>query len=194
MEYVSLLPPEIKKKRVTERKQGRVVKVLLIVIAVLIAVYAFVLVTSIITSRNLQSLRDEREETEFQAAGLREYEDLYNEMNEAEDQLNDAMGRAPEWSDFLYDLGLALNPNVSLVGMNVTSGEESGRFSMEGWTHTHGHVAEMLEKIQELEQLAEVRCRVLSEEIIDGRNTVRFSVDGVLTPGPLFFDTDGGGD
>ncbi len=203
MEYVSLLPPEIKQKRLEEQRQSRIIKLVAIALAVVLAVYVFLLVSSLLTSSTLDSLREEREELETQAAGLQEYADLYNEMSDAEDRLNRAMGDVPDWDHFLRDLGMALNPEASLTELDLVylAGEnaaeeeendirESGSIEMRGFSYSHGNVGDILERVQKLDQLQDVRLQVTSETIVNNRPAVQFLVDAQLLPGPVFFDPD----
>ncbi len=192
--YVSLLPPEIKKKRLDEKKQARLIRVALVVFVVLLAVYAFLLVSSLFARSELQSLRQERETVEDQAAELAEYEELYEQMSEAEGLVNAAMGRAPKWGEFLGDIGRALDPDIALLDVSAAyNDEEEGSFNMRGWTYTHSNVADMLDRVDTLEQLEDVRTSLSAETAVDERDAVEFDVNADILPGPEFFDPEEGG-
>ncbi len=193
MQYVSLLPPEIKAKREQERKQGILTRVVIILFVVILAVNAFLLVSTIMSRSYLHSLQDERADLENQAAPLVEYEVLYNEMTAAEELLNTAMGRVPPWSELMQELGLTLPAGVWLSNLNVSYGNEQGSFNMQGWAHTHSGVGDMLEEIENMEQLDEIRTRVSSETDFDGREAVQFNIDAILLPGPPFVNREGEG-
>jgi len=202
LEYVSLLPPEIKQSRLEQRKQARISKIAVIILAVILAVYAFLLVSSYLTRSSLESMQEEREDLETQAAGLQEYADLYDEMSNAEDRLNRAMGSMPDWDHFLRDLGMALNPEAALTELDLTyqpnanddeeenNNGDSGSFTMRGWSFSHGNVGDVLERVQKLDQLDQVRLQATSETTINNRPAVQFTVDAELLPGPVFFDPD----
>lgn len=190
MEYVSLLPPELKEKREQERKQGILIRVVGLFFIVALFVYAFLLVSTIMTRSELESLRSERELLETQAAALEEYEVLYDNMVVAEGRVDSAMGRVPVWNDFMQDIGLTLPPGIWLSDMHVNYNEESGSFNMSGWAYNHSGVASMIEEIETLEQLDEIRVGVSSETIYDGQEAVQFTVDAVLLPGPPFIDIE----
>lgn len=190
MNHVSLLPPEIKKKRLEEKKQALLVRIVIAIFLVVMCVYAFLLVSTFLTRSNLESLRFEREAVENQAAALSEYEILYNNINAAEARLNAAMGSIPLWTEFLQGLGLALPPGVTLTNLALTYESENGTLNMRGWTYSHSDVADMLDKLDTLEQLADIRCRVSTETVTAGQDTVQFTVDAVLLPGPQFIVTD----
>ena len=211
MDYVSLLPPEIKKRRIDEQRQAKIIKLAVIVLAIVLAVYVFLLVSSLLARNSLQSLQEERRDLEAQAAALQEYADLYEEMSETENRLNRAMGTVPDWSEFMLDLAMALNPEGSLSELNLVyetaAAEENdndedaeendtinqGYFDMRGKSYSHGNVGDVLERVQELDQLDNVRCRIVSETTLNNRPAVEFSVDARLMPGPVFFDPDGEG-
>jgi Tfp pilus assembly protein PilN len=190
MNHVSLLPPEIKKKRLEEKKQNLLIRIVIAIFLVVMCVYAFLLVSTFLTRSNLESLRFEREAVENQIAALSEYELLYNNVNAAEARLNAAMGSIPLWTEFLQGLGLTLPPGVTLTTMTLTYESEAGTLSMQGWTYSHSDVADMLDKLETLEQLADIRCRVSTETVTAGQDTVQFTVDAVLLPGPQFIETD----
>ena len=186
MEYVSLLPPEIKAQRIQKKRQAVFIRIAFLIFIIVLVIYAFLLVSSILTRSNLNSLRDEREMIDAQAAALTEYEVLFNEMNAAEARLNAAMGTVPVWSDFLLDLGLTLPTGAWLSEMSVNYGGESGSFNLRGWSYTHSGVAEMLNQIETMDQLSDVRLRTSSETTFDGRDAVQFVVEAGLRSGPPF--------
>lgn len=208
MDYVSLLPPEIKQRRIDEQRQGKLIRIAVVVMVILLIVYAYLMVSTFLTRSTLQSLRDQREDLESQAAALQEYGELYNEMTDAEDRLNRAMGNVPDWDQFLKELGMALNPEASITELSIAYHDNNnnddnetdeqttggnGSFDMRGWSYSHGNVADILERVQELDQLDNVRFRVSSEATVNNRAAVQFTVDAILLPGPVFFDPDEGG-
>lgn len=194
-ENVSLLPPEIKKKRIDEKKQGKLIRIFLIVFVIILAGYAFLLVSSLFARSELQALQEERDTVESQAAELAEYEELYNRMNEAEELINTAMGRVPLWGEFLKDMSRAIDPDAALIDLSVSyeDNDEAGSFNMRGWTYTHRNVADMLDRVRELEQLENLRCRVSVATAIDQTDAVEFNVDAGIRPGPHFFEPEEGG-
>lgn len=186
MEYVSLLPPEIRAQRLQKKRQAVFIRIAIIVFILVLIIYAFLLVSSILTRSNLNSLREEREMIESQAAALTEYEVLFNEMNAAEARLNSAMGTVPVWSVFLLDLGLTLPTGAWLSDLTVTYSGDSGSFNLRGWSYTHSGVAEMLDKIETMDQLNDIRLRTSTETTFDGRDAVQFVVDAQLRSGPPY--------
>jgi len=201
LDYVSLLPPEIKQRRIEEQRQNKILRIAVIVLVALLVVYAFMLVTSMLTRSTLESLRDEREELEQQAAALEEYAELYEEMQSAEETLNQAMGNVPDWNVLLLDLGLALNPESSLTDLSLNYVYEndddnnggSGSLDMSGWSYSHGNVSDVLERVQKLEQLEDVRLEGSSSTTINNRPAAEFTIDATILPGPVYFDPDEGG-
>lgn len=190
MEHVSLLPPEIKEQRKQARKQGIIIRVALILFILILIIYAYLLVSSIMARNELESLRDERAVLENQAAALEEYEVLYNEMTTAERRLNQVMGRVPQWAILMQDLGLTLPPGVWLSDMNVNFTEENGSFNMRGWAYTHGGVGDMREQIEKMDQLTNIRVQVSTETTYDNRDAVQFALDAELLPGSPYLDID----
>lgn len=186
MDHVSLLPPEIKKRRLEESKQAVLIRVVMVVFLIIMIVYAYLLVSTFIARNDLKILRQERETVEMQVASLAEYETLYNNLTAAETRLNTAMGSVPIWDQFLQDIGLTLPPGVTLIDMTLTYATENGTLNMRGWTYSHRDVGDMLDLLQTIEQLDEVRCRVSTETTVGSQHAVQFTVDAVLLPGPPF--------
>jgi len=190
VEYVSLLPPELKAKRKQKKRQGILLRVALIIFVIILIIYAYLLVGSIMARSNLQTLRSEREMLESQAATLEEYEVLYNEMNAAESKLSAAMGEVPSWAEFIQDLGLTLPPGVWLSDINLNFNDDSGTFTMRGWAYNHSGVAEMREEVEKMDQLDNVRVRISTETIYNGQDAVQFAMDAELLPGPPFIEVE----
>lgn len=190
MNYVSLLPPEIKAKRQQERKQGILVRVSLLLFVIVLVIYAFLLVSSIMARSELETLRTDRESLENQAAALQEYEVLYNEMNNAEMRLNRAMGKAPLWDSLMQDLGMTLPPGVWLSDLSLNFSEETGGFNMRGWAYSHSGVAEMREEVEKMDQLTNIHIRVSTETTYDGQDAAQFVLDAALLPGSTYLDID----
>lgn len=186
MDYVSLLPPEIKAKRIQDKRQALLIKIAVILFILVMVVYAFLLVSSVLTRNNLNSLRSEREDLEMQANALMQYEQLFNQMNAAEATLNSAMGNTPLWSEMLYDLGLSLPVGTWLSDLTLNYTANSGTFNMRGWSFTHSGVGDMLESLEEMNQLSNVRLQASSETTFEGRDAVQFVVDANLLSGPPF--------
>ena len=190
MEYVSLLPPEIKTRRQQQRRQAVLIRVAIVLFIIILIVYSYLLVSSIMARNTLESLRDERANLENQAAALEQYEILYNDMRAAEEIVITAMGQAPPWSELMTDLGLTLPPGVWLSSMSLNYGAEEGTFNMQGWTYTHSGVAEMLDEIEKMEQLSDIRVQTSSETTFDGRDAVQFTINAVVLPGSAYLDRE----
>ncbi|MBW6464682.1 MAG: PilN domain-containing protein [Firmicutes bacterium] len=190
MEYVSLLPPEIKLKRLEKKRQGVLIRIFIVLFLVLLAIYAFLLISTLLARSDLESLRSERELVESQIELLREYEVLYNDMNQAEGRANQAMGTVTHWHSFLDRFALTLPPGVWLSDMTLNYAADSGNMNMRGWGFSHRNVTDMLNRIEELETLEDVRIRTSSETAYEGRDAVQFSVDAQLLPGSPFLELD----
>ncbi|GEM_PF-796953 len=190
MKYVSLLPPEIKEKRKKERKQGILFRIVGLLFIAALVVYAFLLVSTIMVRSELESLRSERNMLEDQAAALQEYEILFNEMTAAESRVNSAMGTVPPWAELMQDVGMTLPPGIWLSDLNVNYSDDTGSFNMRGWAYNHSGVAEMVEGVEKMDQIQDLRVRVSTETTYQGRDAVQFTLDAGLLPGNPFFEID----
>lgn len=190
MEYVSLLPPEIKLKRLEKKRLSIIIKVSVVLFLILLSIFIFLLISTLLSRSDLESLRSERHLLEAQIEQLQAYEVLYNDMNRAESKVNQAMGNITQWHLFFNDFALALPPGVWLSDITLDYTAENGTINMRGWGFSHKNVTEMLKRIEKLEALEEIRIRSSSETAYDGRDAVQFSVDAKLLPGPSFLDLE----
>ena len=190
MEYVSLLPPEIKARRASKRRQGVIVRIFLFALLIVFIVIAFLLVTSILVGQDLRSLQNERESLEQQAAVLAEYEELYIRLTTRESMVGAAMGTVPPWNDLLLDTSRALQAGTWISNFNLSYAEESGSLSMSGWAYDHSGVAVMLDQLLNIEQLDEVKISASTGTNYQGMEAVQFQVSSQILTGPSFVDVD----
>ena len=190
MEYVSLLPPEIKARRASKRRQGIIVRIFLIALLFAIIINAFFLVTSILVGQNLRSLENERESLEQQAAVLLEYEELYIRLTTRENMVGEAMGTVPPWSDLLMDTSRALQAGTWISDLNLSYAGESGSLTMSGWAYNHSSVAVMLDQMLTVEQLDQVQISASTEIDYQGMEAVQFQLSSQILTGPSFVSVD----
>lgn len=194
MEKISLLPPEIKARHEARRKQRVLFIGLFGALVVVVCIYAFLMVSTILTRQDLQSLQDERQAVEQEAAALQEYADLDQKLTTYKTLISEAMGTIPLWDDLLGDLSRTLPVGSWLSELNMTYSEETGSLTMRGWAYNHSGVAEMLEQVHTLDQLDQIECRVSIETEYEGMEAVEFTLDSKLLSGPGLFPDDRGGE
>lgn len=191
MEYVSLLPPEIKKKRLDDRRQDMLIRIVIALFLIAMIVYSYLYVSAYVTRIDLLSLRSEREFLENSAAELEQYANLYARMNSAEEVVIATMGNIPLWSELLHNLGMSMpTGSVWLSDITLSYGGGSGSLNIRGWSYSHSHVADMIEQVETMEQLDNILCRVSAETTYGGRDAVQFVLDAVILPGPQFAPFD----
>ncbi len=186
MEYVSLLPPEIKAKRTAQQRYSVIVRVLLILLLLVAVTNAFLMVSSIFVRQDLGSLESERESLEQQAAALAEYQDLYNRLTARENMVGEAMGTVPPWSGLLREASRALQAGTWLSTLNLSYADDSGDFTMNGWAYNHSGVAAMLDQLYTIDQLAQVQVSSSTDIDYQGMEAVQFQVNGQILTGPAF--------
>ncbi|HSW35723.1 MAG TPA: hypothetical protein VLH18_03875, partial [Candidatus Limnocylindrales bacterium] len=157
MKYISLLPPEIKQRRLAERKQGKLLVLLAVSLPVVLAVYLFFLVSTLMLQNDLTALQDERRFIENQSAALEEYALLFDEMTAGELLLVQAMGTVPPWDLLMRDLGTTMPPVAWLSDLSFGYEGEGGIINMRGWAHNHSAAASMLDHLHTLEWLSDIR-------------------------------------
>lgn len=192
MEYVSLLPPEIKEKKVEEKKQRILFRVAFFIFLAALVAYAFLFAGTFLARSDLSVLRAEKATVERQIESLAQYEDLYQEMNAAEGRLNAAMGNNPLWHDFLQDLAILLPPGAWLSDLTLSYGGESGTLNLRGWSFSNGILSDMLENAKEFDSLADVRIRNTTDTLVDGRPALQYVIDAQVNSGPEYIETGNG--
>lgn len=194
MEYVSLLPPEIKARKMAQSKQRKLIIAFVALMVILLVVYAFFIVSNIMTRQNLRSIQNERESVEREIAALQEYDDLYQEMVSKENIIRDAMGTVPAWSGMLLDIGQALPVGTWLSELNFSYTDQNGAVSIRGWAYDHSGVAETLDRLFTIDKLDQIEIGVATETGYEGLEVVQFQVVGVVLPGQEFFSDNQGGE
>ena len=190
MEYVSLLPPEIKKSRVLQQRYRTVTRILLIALLIVVVIFAFLMVSSIFIQQDLRALQVEKEDLNRQAAALVEYEELYIRLTTRESMVGEAMGTVPPWNNLLLDTSRALQAGTWISDLNLSYADESGSLSMSGWAYDHSGVAAMLEQLLNIEQLDQVQISASTEIDYQGMEAVQFQVNSQILTGPSFVSVD----
>jgi Tfp pilus assembly protein PilN len=190
VEHISLLPPEIKDARQLQQKLKKIMLVLLIIFLIVALAVLFFFVSSFLVRQDLNSLQAEKEMIEKQSEELVEYENLYNNLTARRNLVRQAMGTIPNWSALLSDTAAVLPAGSWLQDMTFVYSEENGSMTMRGWAYSHSGVAAMLEKMDSLEQLAEVQCRTSNDIDFEGQEVVQFQVESGLLTGSPFIATE----
>ncbi len=190
MEYVSLLPPEIKAKKAAQQKQRSILFILFVLLLIIAVIYAFLMVSTFLIRQDLRSLQNERETLEEQAADLEEYEELYRQLTARERVVSEAMGTVPPWSDLLRDASRALPVGTWLSALSLSYAEDSGSMTMSGWAYDYSGVATTLDQLFTIDQLDQIQTRVSTETDYQGMQAVQFQVDGRILTGPDFLAVD----
>ena len=194
MEYVSLLPPEIKAGKIAQRKQKKLILAFIMLLVLLLAVSAFLLASTFMTHQRLRSIQAERESVDREVAALQEYENLYRQMISKDNIIRDAMGTAPAWGELLRDIGQALPVGTWLSDLNLNYADDGGALTIRGWAYDHRGVAETLDRLFEIEQLDQIEVGVATETDYEGLDVVQFQAVGAVLPGPEFFSDNQGGE
>ncbi|MEW5785526.1 MAG: PilN domain-containing protein [Bacillota bacterium] len=194
MKAISLLPPEIKQKRLLDQKINRAFTITTVALVIMLAVYAVLFVAGIKLRSDLRALERARAAVEAEAAALEEYAGLFDKLTDAENIIRQAGGTVPQWSDLLQDIGYSLPHGAWLAEVTAEYAENGGEIQLTGWAYDHSDVAALLEQVYKLGKLEDVRCQVSSATSIDGQDVVKFFIQARLTTGPPFLDSlEGGG-
>lgn len=181
---VSLLPPEIKKARQDQEKGRKLQLVILVILVTIAALNAFFLINNLLLKSNLNSLRQDRDFVERQAADLAEFDDLHTKITASEQLLNAAMGRTPLWSAFFRNISQSIPVTAWFSDLAANYSDQEGTLTIRGWSHDHSSLADLLERLEQIEQLDQVQCRVSTGILYRGNEAIQFQVDATLLPGP----------
>jgi Tfp pilus assembly protein PilN len=185
--HVSLLPPEIKRRR-QERENRKKIQMLILLFLILLAVInVFFFVNTLLVRDNLKSLQLERETVEQQAAALEEFAELDIEINTSQQLVGSAMGTVPRWSAFFRSISQAKPVTAWFSDLTAVYSDETGTLTIRGWSYDHDTLADLLERMNTMEQLDQVNCRVSTETNYQGKEVIQFQIDAALLSGPGFF-------
>lgn len=192
--HVSLLPPEIKSKRLIQEKLNKVLRLVTLLLAVVLVVYSAMFFAGVKLRGDVKKLQKDRAAVELEAAVLEEYAVMYEQLNAAEEKINQAMGTVPHWINLFQDISFTMPHNVWLMEVAANYDHESGEILIRGWAYEHSDVAAFLEHLHTLESITEVRCQISASSIVGGQDVTRFSIQARILTGPPFLEVSGGGD
>lgn len=200
MVRINLLPPEILEARHRRSRWMKVVAGVGIVILALAAVFAFLLLDTWKLEERLADLEQERFALEAEIATYEHYEEMQAEVESKQAIAGAAMGRAQDWPSLLTDIGTFIPQRVWLTNLAMnyphTNGEADvgGIVQFQGLTYAHPQTAQWLKRLEEIEQLADARCRFSAETIHREVELVSFELNSKLWPGPEYDPMSGRGD
>ena len=186
MKTVSLLPPELKGRRITQRKHSSILVYIFLLLVLVVLVNIGLLVQSYLLKNDLKSLQDQRAGTESQVAALQEYAALHDQLVARENLIQDLMGTPPLWSSLIQNISYHLPNGVWITEISARYEETGGEIDLRGWAYDHSDVAEMLEQIYTLDKLDDIRCQVSTATFLEGQPVVQFLVKARLNSGPPF--------
>ena len=194
MNRISLLPPELKKTRQEQEKRRKLQLLILLFLVIITVLNIFFLVNNLLLRGNLDALRQERAFVERQAAELAEFTDLHIEIISSEQLLTAVMGTVPQWSAFFRNVSQALPVTAWFSDLTAAYSDQAGTLTIRGWSYDHGSLADLLERLDGIEQLEQVQCRVSTETTYQGIDAIQFQIDANFLSGPGFFIEEGGGE
>ncbi len=192
MVRINLLPPEIIEARRRRRRWMQVISVVAIGVIALGAVYGYFLMETWNLERELAELEADRMAVESEIAGLEQYEELKERVDERLEIASAAMGRAQYWPTILTDIGTFIPQRVWLTDLSMnyphTNGEATvgGSVLFRGLTYEHPNTAEWLKRLEDIDGLADARCRFSAETVHRDTDLVSFELNSMLHPGPEY--------
>jgi Tfp pilus assembly protein PilN len=119
--HVNLLPPEIAEGRRFRRLQVGLGAVVVVAAGVVVALYSAAAAQVGEAEAELAESRAQNATLQAKAAEYAHVPQTYAEVDAAQTQLEQAMGREVRWSYYLNDLSLTIPEHVWLTSMTVTS-------------------------------------------------------------------------
>jgi len=194
VDRISLLPPEIKQHRQEKERRNKIQFLILLFLIFVAVINIFFLINNLLLSGDLNALRQERELVERQAADLAEYADLHIVISASEQLLTVALGTVPQWSAFFRNISQALPVTAWFSDLTATYSDQAGTLTIRGWSYDHSSLADLLVRLEQIEQLEQVLLRVSTETMYQGIDAIQFQVDAILLSGPGFLVEEEGGE
>lgn len=184
MERISLLPPEIKKARQEKESRQKVQLLILLFLVLLVLVNAYYLTNYLLVRETYKSLQLERETVDREAAKLEEYAILHREISASEQLIAKAMGTVPQWSAFFRHISQVMPVTAWFSDLTAIYSDQEKTLTIRGWSYDHGSLADLLERLETMEQLDQVQCRVSTETDYQGQDAIQFEIDAILLSSP----------
>ncbi|MDD4169471.1 MAG: hypothetical protein PHD36_04295 [Desulfotomaculaceae bacterium] len=206
MKNVSLLPPEIKARRLAQRRRALYFMGAGGVLLLFLVIYTSLLTMTLLVRSDTRVLRERQSELENITAGYKQYEALEASVAKNNKLLRQAMGDIPEWPNLITELNRCRPLNVWLTGLNAAyhsgtveraakssgtqtaakNAAEKNEIVIQGFANDYPAVANWFEDIQDITGLTDVQCRFIGEQALDSNSWVKFEIKAGILPGSPF--------
>ena len=188
MKNISLLPPEILKEKKSQKQQRLIMVACLGALAGLILVFALIMVITSLERSRLAGLEEESQTLQQQVSDMEHYADMQDRAEEAEELLREALGEGPYWDILMESISTSMPGGIWLEDLSASFGEEDedGEITLRGKSLQHDAVSLWLQRLENLDDLENIRCRYVE---IDGGGeyqAVQFEINGDLKSGQPF--------
>ncbi|MDO9574726.1 MAG: PilN domain-containing protein [Candidatus Contubernalis sp.] len=192
MKNISVLPPEIKVKRLSQRKIKKYLLGSSLVILFFFSIFVGLAIAVAGPRTEIKKTRDQIQEVNRQVASLEKYQEMQKEIDSFEELVKSSLGTPPEWVSFFEYLGKHIPGEVWLTELNASYNNQGGHFTLNGYGYSHSLVAAWLKELNFSSHLSEVRCQYSTEADFRGRKVVQFEIYGELLPGEPYIFPQGG--
>lgn len=165
MKNISLLPPEIRAQEVAQEKGQTYMAYSIIVLLVFIALYLILAVTTWVFHFRANAIADERAAVEQESAKYQIYEDLWNEIQDTANLVQQATGTPVDWSENIININRYIPANVWLTQMTCSQTE----IDLQGTAFDSASVAKWIEALKSVPGIAGVNCQFVKD--LDNVNT-----------------------
>ncbi|MEW5922001.1 MAG: PilN domain-containing protein [Bacillota bacterium] len=133
--------------------------------------------------REIRQLSQQRSLLQQEINKLQEYAAIHVQVEKVESLLAKALGTEPDWEEVLTNLSLSIPTELWLTDFSAVYDGKKGELVLRGFAFTHHSVGAWLERLQELEELADVQCLFTVATESGGRPVVQFEISAVILLG-----------
>ncbi|NLX91362.1 MAG: hypothetical protein GXZ07_07210 [Firmicutes bacterium] len=114
---------------------------------------------------------------------LQEYAKMQERVETVEKMLEESIGTEPDWNALLTALAFAVSPEAQLITLSVSYEGDKGELSLQGIAPGHYAVASVMERLNTLHELENVRFNFSAETESQERLGVQFEITAAVLPG-----------
>ncbi|NLM73000.1 MAG: PilN domain-containing protein [Clostridiaceae bacterium] len=183
MYSVSLLPNHYILQNQARKRKDKLLKISLIAMCVLFAVYSAVLVVHTAKNNELKTLQKENQMVMDQISSLEDLTALNNSINEIYNIAKKAAGNNPSWEKIIVDIGNSVPETIGIISMELSYKDGTGTGRIQGLALDHNTVSAWLKSLSELSDISDIKCSFSTQTQEDAEDFVKFEVTMSLKPG-----------
>lgn len=193
MYSVSLLPSHYILQNQARKRKDKLLKISIVVMCVLLAVYAVMVVFHTIRVNKLKSIQKSNQAIQDEISELEHLSSLNNDINMVYKLAKAAAGTNPSWDEFIVTISESAPGTIGLTSFELTYQEDTRTGKIQGLALEHKTISEWLKTLNELPEVSNVRCTHSKQTQEDSNSFVQFEITMDIEPGSGFEIPGGNG-